>query len=341
MTSTTTITFDGSSSSAAPIGFALPPAPEAVDWAIGPRRWSLYFPTVPVIDTFFDIATVALILCFLFLSLLSLSLILHLRLKSRRTTKLRSFTAHWTARFLMIILISLWSINEFLRLPIFRKRYIFPFLPLLSLPRQTQFCKFHLILSFGLYEPGFLVCLLFLVNISIKKRSPNNLWAIGFVAITSLPLVVALYFAVHVLPGRLLYLPPIFYRSSAVLEDEKSGSQVVYCTYPLVANVIFAAFGVCYALVFLLSCCKVMSLAINKRLRARVNTLAYTILICLSIQMVMLTVSVFWDPENVWYYLIVLVHFVCVLVCGAVCEGVLVIKPIADALSVGNGGESV
>lgn len=57
--------------------------------------------------------------------------------------------------------------------------------------------------------------------------------------------------------------------------------------------------------------------------------------------MVMLMVLVFWDLENVWYYFIVFVYFVCVLVCGVVCEGVLVIKLIVDVFSVGNGGEFV
>ena len=99
---------------------------------------------------------------------------------------------------------------------------------------------------------------------------------------------------------------------------------------------IFAAFGISYAIVFLFSCWKVVSLAINKRLRARINTLALTILVCLSLQIVILMVSVVWNPKDLWYYALDLFNFVCVLICGVVGEGVLIIKPTVDALRVGS-----
>ncbi|XP_019102890.2 uncharacterized protein LOC109133696 [Beta vulgaris subsp. vulgaris] len=331
MKSTTTTTFDVSAVVAAvssPSLFSPSPTP-----AFFPARKlsHLTFPSVPVIDTSFDLITIALILCFFFLSLLSLSFILHLRIKSRHFLKLQNFSLHWTPRFLLVVMLFLWSINELFRLPIFRKSFIFPFLPSLSLSHQTQFCKFHLILSFGLYEPGFLVVLLFLVNISTKKRSPGNLWAIGFVAITCLPLVVALYLAVYVLPGR-LYLPPVFYRSSVLLKDENYGSHIVYCTYPLLAIVIFGAFGVVYILVFLANCWKIVAIVINKRLKSRVNVLVGTVVVCLGAQILMLTITAFWVPDDVLYYVFVLVNFASFLTCGAVAEGILVIMPTTDSL---------
>lgn len=333
---TTTTIFESSSSSLSSSA-ASPPYSWASAYA-GPSGDDdpAPLPEIPLIDTFFDTATATLILVFLFLSLISLTAILHLRIKSQFSPKLQSFSSHWTARFLMILLISLWSINEVLRLPIFRKSHVFTSFPPLSFPQQTQLCKLHFILSFGLYEPGFLVSLLFLVDISISKRRPSNWWALGYVAITCLPLVVVLYFAVYILPGSFFNLPQIFYRSSSLLEDHRFGGKIVYCTYPLVGGVVFAAFGVSYAIVFLFSCWKVVSLAINKRLRARINTLALTILVCLSLQIVMLMVSVIWNPKDLWYYALDLFNFVCVLICGVVGEGVLIIKPTVDALHVGS-----
>ncbi|CAO2821360.1 unnamed protein product [Amaranthus hypochondriacus] len=301
--------------------------------SILPKLNRLTFPTVPVIDTFFDLITIALILCFIFLSLLSLSFILHLRIKSRHFSKLQTFSSHWVPRFLLVVLFCFWSINEFFRLPIFRKSFIFPFLPSLSISHQTHFCKAHLIFSFGLYEPGFLVVLLFLVNISTKKGSPGNLWAIGFVTTTCLPLLISLFLGIYVLPGR-LYLPPIFYRSSVLLEDPKSGTRVVYCTYPLIGSAIFSVFGVVFALVFLANCCKIVMVVINKRLKQRVNVLVVTVLACLLAQVMLLTTSAFWDPDNVWYYGFVLLNFACVITCGFVVESILIILPIIDSIKV-------
>ncbi|KAK9665178.1 hypothetical protein RND81_14G095600 [Saponaria officinalis] len=312
------------------------PAPSPAFAPVSYFAYSLHhtvFPTLPSVETF-DIATIGLIICFVFLSLISLSFILHLRIKSRHSTKLQRFSSHWTARFLMIILILLWSLNELLRLPILRKGYLFPFLPTFSLSSQTTFCQFHLVLSFGLFEPGFLVTLLFLVNISVNKRSPSNLWAIGFVGLTCLPLFVAIYFAVFILPGKFRVLAPAVYRYSVLMEDKISGERVLYCTYPFIGTVIFAVFGVVYSLAFLVSCWKVVSLAINKRIGARVNMLALTVIVCLSVQVVLLSTSVFWDPVDAWYYVFVFINFASVLTFGAMSQGILVIKPVTDTLGV-------
>lgn len=143
--------------------------------------------------------------------------------------------------------------------------------------------------------------------------------------------MVALYLAVYVSPAH-FNLPPVFTRSSVLLRDKNSQSNVVYCTYPLIGSVIFAGFGVVYALALLATYWKVVALVINKRLRTRVNVLVGTVLVCLGTQVLVLTISAFYDPDAVWYNVFVLVNFISVLTCGIAIEGILVIMPIIDSL---------
>ncbi|GMH08839.1 hypothetical protein Nepgr_010679 [Nepenthes gracilis] len=297
-------------------------------------RWPIAFlPLTRLVHSVFEVATLALLICLLILSLLSVSFILYLRIKSRFASQLQNLSCHWSVRFLLVSFISLWSINECFRLPFFRRRYIYPFLPPLSLSQQINFCKLNIILSLGLLQPGFLVSLLFLLNISINTRSPKILSAIVFVALICLPICVLLYLSLHYLPERLT-LPPIFHRSSFLLDDDL-GHEIVICKYPLSSAIIFGAFVGVYAIVFLLACWKVLSLAINKRIRARINALTATVMICLSVQIGLLSVSVLWNPDEILFYIFVFAVFVSVVVCAAVGESILVIRPISDALSVG------
>ncbi|GAB4858596.1 hypothetical protein Ancab_010070 [Ancistrocladus abbreviatus] len=143
-----------------------------------------------------------------------------------------------------------------------------------------------------------------------------------------------LYISLYQVPERAPFIPEVFHRSSVLLRDSR-GHDIVICTYPLSSAIIFGGFGTVYAFAFLFACWKVISLAINKRLRARINTLAVTVLICLTVQIVLLTTSVFWSPEEVCYYVSVLFIFISVVICAAVGEGVLVIRPITDALTAG------
>ncbi|KAL2527523.1 Uncharacterized protein Adt_12577 [Abeliophyllum distichum] len=132
---------------------------------------SLFFPSVLVARSGFDLATVAIIAALLLLSVVSFSFIFYLRIKSRRMQHLQNFNSLWTVRLLLVTFAFLWAVNEIIRLPNVRRKYFDPFL---TLNQQTNLCKFHVVLSFGFYEPGFLITLLFLVNVSIKKKKPMS-----------------------------------------------------------------------------------------------------------------------------------------------------------------------
>ncbi|CAL0319548.1 unnamed protein product [Lupinus luteus] len=290
-------------------------------------------PALPFLNLAFDLTTVAFISALIIFSLLSLCFIFHLRFKSKSLTHLQGFNSIWTVRFLLVLFIFFWAITELLRLPFFRRRYLYRFLPVLSISQQSEFCKLHLVFSLGFFEPAFLVTLLFLLNASTKKQTPNDTSAITFVLITCLPITT--------FQGLLLYFKPVldhvplFFLQTAVVINHGLGTETVLCGYPFLNSAVFAGFGVGYSLWFLVSCWKVLSLVINKGLRARIFTLAVTVLVALPLQIMALGLTLFWKLEEDMYGVVSLVVFFGAFCCAVTGEGILVIKPISDALDAG------
>lgn len=288
-------------------------------------------PRFPLLDSALDLATLSLILALLLLSSLSFFFIFHLRLKSQTAPPLQGFNSLWTVKLLLVSSITLWALTELLRAPFFRRRYLYP--SPLSLSQQAGLCKLHSILSLGLFQPAFLVTLLFLVNVSIKQQSPRAIWAVTFVLGTCLPLTLLQSFFTYFYP---IYppLPEYFFRSSVQFRDG-FGNDTVLCTNPLLGTIVFGAFIIIYCLCFLLSCWKVISVVINRGLRARIYGLAFGLLIPLPVQVVLLVMSAFSLPEKPVFGGIEFGIFVAPMACAVVGEGVLVFKPIADALAAG------
>ncbi|KAK4766556.1 hypothetical protein SAY87_008198 [Trapa incisa] len=286
-------------------------------------------PRFPLLDSALDIATLSLILALLLFSFLSFFFILHLRLKSQTAPYLHGFSSLWTVKLILVSSIALWSLAELLQAPFLRRRYLYP--SPLSLNQQAGLCRLHSILSLGLFQPAFLVTLLFLVNVSIKQQNPRSVWIVTFVLGTCLPLV-SLQSFTHFSSPIYPHLPDYFFQSSVHFRDG-FGNETVLCTNPLLGTIVFGAFTILYCLCFLLSCWKVISLVINKGLRARIYGLAVGVLIPLPVQVVLLVMSAFSEPGKPAFGGIKFGIFVAPLLCAAVSESILVFRPIADALS--------
>lgn len=74
---------------------------------------------------------------------------------------------------------------------------------------------------------------------------------------------------------------------------------------------------------------------INKGLRIRIYGLAFAILGSLMLQIVFLGVTVMWSPDDDSYFVVTLMVFLSAFCSATVGEGILVIKPISDALDAG------
>lgn len=300
-------------------------------------REIFFFSSIPVAKSAFDLATLSFIAALLILSLFAFSFIIYMRLKSRQLTHLENFNSLWTVRLLIVSLASIWAVNEILRLPLVRRNYLYPFLPSISLTQQANICKVHVVLSLGLLEPSFLITLLFLVNVSIKKSNPSRLWALVSLLTVCTPITLLQIVFVYLSPfeGKL----PRFMHGSSVQGHDQLGNTTAFCTYPFFSCVLFVAFCVAYGMAFLLSCWRVMALVINKSIRHRVNLLAASVMVTLSVQIVCLSLSWMWMPEDAAYGSIVLTMFLCVTGCMAVGEVILVIKPIVEALAAGTAAD--
>ncbi|EYU19680.1 hypothetical protein ABFS82_06G097900 [Erythranthe guttata] len=316
--------------------FLLPPSPSPSpsQFPIVPDYTTheiFFFSSIPIAKSGFDLATLATIAALLLLSLISFSVVIYTRLRSRRLRHLENFNSLWTVRLLLVTITSIWAVNEILRLPLVRRKYLYPFLPTLNLHQQSNICKIHVVLSLGFLEPSFLVTLLFLVNVSIKKSNPSRMWALVSLLAVCAPVTLLQLFFVYSSPleGRL----PRFMHGSSVAGSDYFGSRTALCTYPFFSSVVFGGFAAAYAVAFLCSCWRVMDLVINKGIRNRIYLLAAAVMVALSVQIACLSLSWLWMPEEAAYGYVVLAMFLFVAGSMAVGEVILVIKPIAEALS--------
>ena len=279
----------------------------------------------------YEMATISIIILLLLLSIFSLLFIFHLRIRSQWSHHLQKFSSAWSVRLLLVMFVSFWAFNEVLRLPFFRQRYVYSYLPPLNLAQEADLCKVYVVLSLGLYEPAILATFLFLVQISVKKRCPSQLAAIAKVGSMCLPVFLGQIFFVYFSPLQ-AQLPEIFYRVSMIAKD-LNGKTTVYCTYPWSSTLVFACFGMSYTLGFSLSCWKVLSVVINKSITSRINYLAMTINSTIPLQIALLALSALSSPGHVAFESFVIAMFLCAAVCAIVGLGALVIKPTADALA--------
>jgi hypothetical protein len=271
---------------------------------------------------------------------LSLCFIFHLRFKSRTLHQLQNFNSLWAVRFILVSFITFWALNELLRLSFFRHHVLLSLFTSPTLSNQANLCKIQAVLSLGFFEPAFLVTLLFLVNVSIKKKTPNGILVdvIPFVIITCFPVLIFQIIFVFFAPSSETQLPVFFTRSYVVLSKnglDDADDNKLLCAYPLLNTIVFGAFGIGYSLCFFFSSWKAVSLVINKGLRVRIYRLAFTVLISLPVQILCLGLSVLWEPEEPAYGGMALVVFISAFLCAVVGEGILVISPITDTLAAG------
>ncbi|XP_047326269.1 uncharacterized protein LOC124929936 [Impatiens glandulifera] len=289
------------------------------------------FPASPVLLSVFDIITVTLILSLILLSIVSLFFVFNLRFKSRRFHHLQNFDVLWNVRILLVSFVVLWAGNEVLRLPFFHRRYIYPFLPTLNLTQQAKMCKYHVILSLGLFEPGFLISLLFLLHLSVRHRAPCDDWAVPLILTTCFPILILQMFFIF-FPPVVDHLPDILRRSS-VLAKDSFDHRTRICSYPLMSTLVFGGFGAVYTFVLVVFSWRLVSLVINKGTRLRIHFLAISVITSVPLQVLFLSLSTLWNPGTIGYSGVMMGMFVCVACCAAASQGILVIKPIADALT--------
>ncbi|KAK1258115.1 hypothetical protein QJS04_geneDACA012302 [Acorus gramineus] len=291
-----------------------------------------------------DVTTASSAALVVLLSLVSLVSLLRLHLSSSSSPSRRLGLHSLTSlRLLLILSATLLSLIEFLRLPSLR--------PLLPHHHHSLLCKTQLVLSLGLLQPFFFSSLLSLLSTSLTtsdykpNQRPKALFfrALSVSLWSSFP---SLFFQVVLAffpKGILRELGMIPSMPATVTEIIMGGAAVDSeggCPRPLASTAVVAVFGAMYVQCFLAVCVRTAEVVINRRLRKRVWALAAAVTAALVTQVAALVAAgAVWRPGEAAYEGMVTVAFVGVAVCVAVGEGILVIRPVADALAVGRGGD--
>ncbi|KAG0585404.1 hypothetical protein M758_2G008500 [Ceratodon purpureus] len=301
------------------------------------------------------VATLVLVLLLVCAGLGCIAYVLYFRarIQQERLPALQDFNALWIVRIIFTVLGVLWSLVQLLRLPLLRQpNWIFHSW---SFGSQANVCRFYILSSLGFLEPCFFLTALFLVHGSLRKApfTPRKAWngkVVALILICCLPVFLFQLFFVVISPNI------EFKRSSGGvynLENEGYGGKVPYyftqvfqnvtigdtkeiavCCYPLLSTLVLATFGVLYSAYFLILGWRVVGVVINRCLQRRLYGLLGALLLLLPLHVMFLGLSVLSQPAELPFELMSFFGFIIVLLCTTVGEGILVIRPIADAMAV-------
>eukprot|EP01018_Ginkgo_biloba_P013092 Gb_10136 [translate_table: standard] len=296
------------------------------------------------------ISTISLVLLQCLGGLLCILYVLRFRFKThqQRLFALRDFNSLWAIRIMLVIFAILWGLGELIRLPLLRQEGWV--LSSVGFKGQANLCKVYVLSSHGFIEPCFYLTALFLVNGSLQNDpfGPRKRWngrAVLLILFCCLPVFLLQLFFVTIGPnihfrsgfkdseeGFGKILPRYFTRTFE--EAHESNHQTALCTYPLLSTIVLGIFGFMYISYFLYVCWRMLSLVINKRLQSRVYGLVFAVVLFLPVQVIFLGLSIFWRPTDFNFELFSFMSFVTVIFSTTVGEGILVIRPISDALAV-------
>ncbi|CAM6105691.1 unnamed protein product [Calypogeia fissa] len=298
----------------------------------------------------FGVTTLVLVILLCFVGVFCVAYVLHFRSKihKEQLLALRDFNSLWVVRIIMIIFATLWGLVELLRLPLMRRHGWV--MHDMSFQWQANMCRTYVLLSMGLLEPCYFLSALFLVQGSLRNApfTPRRSWngrVIGLIMLCCLPVFLAQLFFVVITPsfefnegykadseGYDGTLPYYFTRAFEELQEPKD--RVAVCTYPLFSTLALGLFGFFYNIYFLYLGWRLFSMVINRRLQLRVYGLVMAVVLLLPVHVMFLGLSVLSNPSEPVFEAMGFLGFLTVLFCTTVGEGILVVRPIADALAV-------
>ncbi|KAH7285725.1 hypothetical protein KP509_33G042700 [Ceratopteris richardii] len=204
----------------------------------------------------------------------------------------------------------------------------------MSSSTQENMCRFHVVWSIGLIEPGLLLTVLFLVQGSLQEipRNINNRILL-FSALLCFPVFIiqfSLAAAGYRLSSRGL-LPSYFTRPYKVIEYEDN-DQIILCSYSLLSLLALALFTLIFIWFFAQFGYRIVCHVINRKLRRRIYWLLVSVIVLLPLHVVLLGVTVKIDPSRTIHEVLTFTGFLALLFCVATALGVLVFLPIADAI---------
>jgi len=293
----------------------------------------------------FSVVTICLVAILLLLGLLCIaySFYFRSRINHRGFVQLSYFSGPWIIRIAFILFAIWWGLGEIIRLSLLRRG--------LHLKWQETICKCYIVSNLGFAEPCLFLTLVFLLRAplqtlesGIMKRKWNGKTA-GYILLCCFPVFILQLFVILVGPqlnknkngfGEKL---PHYFTSTAAASSSVKEHDIALCTYPLLSTLLLGLFAIILTSYLFWLGSRILKLVINKGLQKRIYTLILSVSGFLPLRVLFLGLSVLSGPEHFMFEAFAFLAFLALVCCAGVCMCMLVYRPVADSLALGNLAE--
>ncbi|CAL0300763.1 unnamed protein product [Lupinus luteus] len=289
----------------------------------------------------FGVVTICLVAILVLFGLMCIaySFYFRSRISRRGFVQLNYFSGPWIIRITFILLAIWWGLGEIIRLTFLRR--------ILHLKWQAIVCKCYIVSNMGFAEPCLFLTLVFLLRAPLQKLETGimnrkwNMKTAGYILLYCLPMFVLQLFVILIGPwldknnGSGKKLPHYFTRT-VVAPSMAKEDDVAHCTYPLLSSIILGLFAIVLTSYLFWLGSRILKLVINKGLQKRVYTLLFAVSGFLPLRVIFLGLTVLSGPGYFMFEAFVFLAFLVLVCCAGVCMCMLVYRPIADSLALGN-----
>jgi len=290
----------------------------------------------------FSVVTICLVAILLILGLMCIaySFYFRSRINNRGFVQLSYFSGPWIIRIAFILFAIWWGLGEIIRLSLLRRA--------LHLKWQETICKCYIVSNLGFAEPCLFLTLVFLLRAPLQTLDTgimNRKWngkTAGYILLYCFPVFVLQLFVILVGPhlnknnngsGEKL---PHYFTSTATASSIAKEHDIALCTYPLLSTLLLGLFAIILTSYLFWLGNRILKLVINKGLQKRIYTLILSVSGFLPLRVLFLGLSVLSGPEHFMFEAFAFLAFLALVCCAGVCMCMLVYRPVADSLALGN-----
>ena len=294
----------------------------------------------------FGVVTICLVSLLILLGFLCIiySCYFRSRIHSQGFVQLGYFSGPWIIRITFILFAIWWGIGEIVRLSLLRSegRVLNAF----TLKWQETVCKYYIVSNLGFAEPCLFLTLVFLLRAPLQRMESGILsqkWngkTAGYVLLYCVPVFALQLIIILIGPNfnkgksNAFELPHYFTSTafhSRIKDDDDD--DIALCTYPLLSTILLGFFATVLTTYLFWLGRRILNLVINKGLQRRVYTLIFSVSGFLPLRVLLLGLSVMYEPEQVVFEALAFLAFLSLLCCAGVSIWMLVYCPVADSLA--------
>lgn len=289
----------------------------------------------------FGVVTICFVAILILLGFLCIAFTFYFRSRilNQGYVQLSYFSGPWIIRVAFILFAIWWGLGEIFRLPYLRR--------ILHLKWHETVCKCYIVSNLGFAEPCLFLTLVFLLRAPLQRLETgimNRKWngkTAVYILLYCFPVFLLQLFVVLIGPqldkkkgiGKKL---PHFFTSTAATSSMTRDRDIALCTYPLLSTIVLGIFAIILTSYLFWLGRRILKLVINKGLQKRVYTLIFSVSGFFPLRVLFLGLSVFSGPETFKFEILTFLAFLALVCCAGVCIWMLVYRPVADCLALGN-----